>query len=142
MYSNSTNLGIYCYLGATFFGYFLPNFSIYSFSSSATACHLYRYIYCPVIFSESQIWQGERWGQQAFRIGCQRCNVEYANEPQMLYIYTYMICVRFYFRKNVFYIIVHINFTIIIGEVLPFSPVRNKLIPKRNIYKNVKIIAV
>ena len=107
MYSNSTNLGIYCYLGATFFGYFLPNFSIYSFSSSATACHLYRYIYCRVIFSESQIWQGERWGQQAFRIGCQRCNVEYANEPQMLYIYIYDLCKVLFQEKCLLHFCAH-----------------------------------
>ena len=93
IYSNSTNLGIYCYLGATFFGYFLPNFSIQSFHHHHLPHALYTVIYIVIVglfFLKAKF--GKERGQQAFRIGCQRCNVEYANEPQMLYIYIYDLC--------------------------------------------------
>ena len=98
IYSN-TNLGIYCYLGATFLVIFCLIFQFTVFHHLPQHA-IYTVIYIVGLFFLKAKFGKER-GQQAFRIGCQRCNVEYANEPQANAIYLHMICVNVLFHEKI-----------------------------------------
>ena len=109
MYSNSTNLGIYCYLGATFLVIFCLIFQFTVFH------HLPQHAINTVIYIVGLFFLKAKFGKERGEVNKHfESDVNDVTQNMQMnhkcYIYTYMICVRFSFRKNVFYIFEHIIF--------------------------------
>ena len=75
---------------------------------------------------------GKERGQQAFRIGCQRCNVEYANEPQMLYIYIYDLCKVLFQEKCLLHFCAHYFLLFLLVKCYHFHRSETSLHQKAN----------